>query len=119
MVLTGSLAWFAFHELEDASRAISSLLANQAAAFERISRSELELAVFPAYRLSSWRFSLVKPFLPGKGLPASIAACASQLELVCVEQPTRAKAPPAFADARKLNDLLSELRRMRRPGFGT
>jgi len=58
-------------------RTFSSLFANQAAGFERISRLSLSCRFSRRSRLSSWRSSVIRPSLPGKGLPA----------MVCAEQP--------------------------------
>jgi hypothetical protein len=69
------------HEFEE----LPFLPANQPDAFARMSRSVCGCRTWRRTRVSSSRSAVVGPSFPGSGLPASIAARATQLRIVCAE----------------------------------
>src|SRR5712692_196583 len=70
------------HEREDPFDFFSVSCANQAAAFDRISRSSLSRAFSRRSRASSCRSSVVRPSVR---LPSSSSACLTQLRIVCAD----------------------------------
>src|ERR1019366_9360716 len=78
------------HELErrDGTEPVS--VANQAAAFDKISRSSRRTRFSRLSRVSSWRSSVVSPSLRR---PSSRSACATQLRIDCEVSGTLAPVP--------------------------
>ena len=70
------------HELEPFGGITSVSRANQAAAFERISRSNLSWRISRRRRLSSSRSAVVRP---SARRPSSRSACATQLRIACAD----------------------------------
>src|SRR5690606_36618258 len=71
------------HESEDFVEVASLRPANQAVAFARMSRSCCSWRTWRRSRLSSSRSAVLKPSLPGNGLPLSMAAWPTQLVMDC------------------------------------
>jgi hypothetical protein len=104
---------------EDPLGFVLASLANQAVAFARISRSVLSCLFSRRSRVSSSRSSVVRPSLPGSGLPASMAACATQLRMACAEQPNSAgQLGGVPARSNQLHHLLAKLERIWGMGLG-
>src|ERR1019366_3106596 len=68
------------HELERRDGTAPVSVANQAAAFDKISRSSRRTRFWRLSRVSSWRSSVVSPAL---SRPSSRSACATQLRIDC------------------------------------
>ena len=105
------------HELKRRCGRRSLLLANQAVAFAKMSRSVAPGAVGDAKRTSSSRSALLSLLCQTVGCPGRMS-CAIQLAMLWADGPNSRDSCWRSACSRQFDDLLSKLHRIRWLGLG-